>query len=189
MKAVKFLAIAVAAIVLAAPCHAAQTQSEADQSSILSALTSSNGTSAGSALLGLYTQYKTDGKLDLTNTKNISNLVTLATNIKGLKSTDTKSTVSNFVSGLITGSNSLVNNSNSTTVLNSLKKVANLDLSSLTSKENLTNTAKSAATSLLSGAVSKLAGSSTSTASTTTATTDSSTKKAANLLTSLFKAL
>jgi len=94
-----------------------------------------NGTSVGTALLGLYTQYKTDGKLDLSNVTNLANLATIANNIGGLKDT-ASSTASSFLdlfkSGLIKGSTNLVNNANADSVINILTKLSNTDLSSLT---------------------------------------------------------
>lgn len=175
MKSVKLI-IAVAAIcLLAAPVQTAKAQNSA-LSGVVSALTASNGNSAGSALLGLYSQYKADGKLDLQNASNIKNLLTLAQNIKGLA--QTKNTT-NFLSGLITGSKNLVNNSNSSTVLSSLSNLSKLDLSSLG-----TSVASSAAKSAASGLLSKVASGAKNTA--TSAPTNSATNKASSILTSLF---
>ena len=50
-----------------------------------------NGKAAGSALKSLYTQYKADGKLDMSNLNNILNMSTLASNVKGLKEMTDKS--------------------------------------------------------------------------------------------------
>lgn len=114
----------------------------------LGGLGSSSGSSAGKALLGLYTQYKKDGKLDLTNTTNLANIATLAKNIKGLS---TQSKTSNFVSGLIKGSQNLVTTNNSSSVLNSLKKLSTLDLNALAQgkeKEEPTSLKDAASTAL-----------------------------------------
>ena len=95
-----------------------------------------NGKAAGAALRALYTQYKADGKMDMSNLNNILNLTTLATNIQDLKGQSDKSAFyKDFVSGLISGSNNLVTESNSTSVMSGLTNlVDNVDLSGLTQK-------------------------------------------------------
>lgn len=123
-----FRIIALAAMLLAATsCGLLQSASTTPATS-QSSNTALNGSSAGAALLGLYTQYKTDGKLDLSNINNILNLATLASNVKGvgglLDSTG-------FLGGLISGSRNLVNNNNSSNVISALGKLANLNLNSL----------------------------------------------------------
>ena len=92
-----------------------------------------NGKAAGSALKSLYTQYKADGKLDMSNLNNIMNAATLATNVKGLKGQSDKTTFyKDFAAGLITGSNNLVTQTNSNAVMNGLTSlVNNVDLSAL----------------------------------------------------------
>ena len=130
MKTLKIIA-AIAAFLIFVPFKSANAQVNLNLGDITSSLTGSTGSSAGLALLNLYTQFKADGKLDLSNSKNISNLVTLASNIKGLKGSTSKTDLSPFVNGLISGSKNLVNKGNSTSVLNSLKSISNLDLSSL----------------------------------------------------------
>lgn len=121
----------------------------------------SNGQQAGAALKALYTQYKTDGKLDMTNLSNILNLTTLSNNIKGLKGMSNKSAFyKDFATGLIKGSNSLVNKSNNTAVMNGLTNlVNNVDLSALTestAQQTTTSSASSSATT--SSAASALTG-------------------------------
>lgn len=113
-----------------------------------------NGQAAGAALKALYGQYKTDGKVDMSNLNNIINLATLANNIKQLKGqTDKSAFYKEFAAGLITGSNNLVTSKNSTSVMSGLTNlVNNVDLSGLTSKAA---SASSAASAALSGAASK----------------------------------
>ena len=188
MKAFKVFAVIAAAFLLTAPMQSAKAQTSSEGTT----LTQSNGASAGLALLSLYTQYKSAGKLDLSNTTNLSNLITLATNIKGLSSSVKNSS---FLTGLISGSKNLVNNSNSSTVLSSLSSLANLDLSSLssTAASAATTAATSAAKKAASGLFSKLTGKVSSAASTaTTAVNDAAstaTTQANSILTSLFSAL
>lgn len=109
----------------------------------------SNGRQAGAALKSLYAQYKADGKLDMSNLNNMLNLATLATNIKGLKGQSSKTAFyKDFATGLITGSDNLVTNKNSSGVMSGLTSlVNNVDLSGLT---NATSSAKGKAADALS---------------------------------------
>ena len=95
-----------------------------------------NGKAAGSALKSLYTQYKADGKLDMSNLNNVLNMTTLASNVKGLKGMTDKSTFyKDFAAGLIAGSGNLVTQNNSVAVMSGLTNlVNNVDLSALTDK-------------------------------------------------------
>lgn len=161
MKALKFLLVAAVAALFSANVQAA-------------GLTNGNGLKSGAALLSLYTQYKSTGKLDLTNPTNLNNLLTLASNIKGLDQLVNKSS---FLTGLISGSKNLVNQSNSDTVLSSLTKLSGLDLSSVSS---------SSAASAVTGVLSKVAtGAATGASSNSSAALSSAT----SILTGLFKTL
>ena len=96
-----------------------------------------NGQAAGAALKALYAQYKADGnKLNMTNLTNIVNLTTLANNVQGLKGMSNKTDFyKEFASGLVLGSNNLVSQSNSSSIMNGLQSlVNNVDLSGLQSK-------------------------------------------------------
>ncbi len=98
---------------------------------------STNGQAAGAALKALYSQYKADGnKLNMTNLTNIVNLTTLANNVQGLKGMSNKTDFyKEFASGLVLGSNNLVSQSNSNSIMNGLQNlVNNVDLSGLQSK-------------------------------------------------------
>ena len=105
-----------------------------------------NGKAAGAALRALYTQYKADGKLDMSNLNNIANAATFTANVQGLKGQSDKGTFyKDFASGLILGSNNLVNESNSTTVMNTITNlVDNADLSASTA--NTSTAAEKAST-------------------------------------------
>ena len=110
-----------------------------------------NGQAAGAALKSLYTQYKADGKFDMSNLNNLLNLTTLATNVQGLKGQSNKGAFyKDFASGLILGSNNLVTSENSISVMSGLTDlVENVDLSGLTQKaetatENITEKLASA---------------------------------------------
>lgn len=97
----------------------------------------SNGQASGAALRNLYTQYKADGnKVDMTNLNNILNLATLSqaiTELKDAGKVDKSDYVREFATGLILGSNNLVNQTNSTPVVSNLTNIAGIDLSSVTS--------------------------------------------------------
>ena len=113
----------------------------------------SQGKAAGVALNVLYKTYKAEGKIDVTNVKNITNISTLTKNLKGLKGQSKKSDFyKEFVDGLITGSDNLVTEKNSGTVMNSLIVLAGNDevsgLSELTSKNSKMEKASEALDSL-----------------------------------------
>ena len=98
---------------------------------------STNGQAAGAALKALYAQYKADGnKLNMTNLTNIVNLTTLANNVQGLKGMSNKTDFyKEFATGLVMGSNNLVTQNNSNSIMNGLQNlVNNVDLSGLQSK-------------------------------------------------------
>lgn len=109
----------------------------------------SNGKAAGAALKALYSQYKTDGKVDMSNLTNIMNVATLATNIKGLKGETNKSAFyKDFASGLVLGSGNLVNSGNTSSVMSGLTNlVNNVDLSSLSGFQQKAADAVNTATS------------------------------------------
>ena len=92
-----------------------------------------NGQSSGAALKSLYSQYKTDGKVDLTNLNNIISMAQLVNGIQGLKGLDDKSAFyTDFASGLILGSNNLVTQQTSKPVTNTLGSlVSGTDLSAI----------------------------------------------------------
>jgi hypothetical protein len=119
----------------------------------------SNGQTAGVALKALLAQYKADGrKLDMGNINNLLNLTALANSVKDLKGQSSKGTFyKDFVKGLISGSNNLVNSNNSTSVMNGITNlVNNVDLSGLTQKaEDTASNATSAIASALTGASEK----------------------------------
>lgn len=140
MKRIITIVIAVAAFLAAE--HTADAQflknllKKATTETAAASAATSNGQAAGAALKALYTQYKADGKIDLSNINNIMNLAALANNVKDLKGKTNKSAFyKDFAAGLVTGSNSLVTSSNSTAVMNGLSKlVNNVDLTSLQGK-------------------------------------------------------
>ena len=125
MKKIKILLVALAAVMLATPCVTVMAQTETAETATLS---TENGEAAGAALAKLYSQFKKDGKLDMTNPANITNMLTLASNIKDLAKTKD---VTSFVNGLVSGSKNMVNDSNVSSVLPALKSISKLDLKSI----------------------------------------------------------
>lgn len=118
----------------------------------------SDGQAAGVALKALYGQYKADGKLDMSNLTNLMNLAALATSVQNLKGQTDKTTFyKDFVKGLISGSNNLVNADNSTSIMSGLQNlVNNVDLSGLTaSAEDKAQSAAATLTEKLTGASEK----------------------------------
>lgn len=92
-----------------------------------------SGQASGAALKSLYSQYQTDGQIDITNLNNIIMLAQLSNGIQGLKNVDDKSEFYNdFAQGLILGSDKLVTKSTASTVTNTLQSLVNsTDLSSI----------------------------------------------------------
>jgi hypothetical protein len=92
-----------------------------------------SGQASGAALKSLYTQYQTDGQIDVTNLNNILMLAQLANGIQGLKDVDDKSAFyADFATGLILGSDRLVTKQTANPVTNTLQSlVSGTDLSSI----------------------------------------------------------
>ncbi len=92
-----------------------------------------SGQASGAALKSLYSQYQTDGQIDITNLNNILMLAQLSNGIQGLKGVDDKSEFYNeFAQGLILGSDRLVTKNTAGTVTNTLQSlVSGTDLSTI----------------------------------------------------------
>lgn len=92
-----------------------------------------SGQASGAALKSLYSQYQTDGQIDITNLNNIIMLAQLSNGIQGLKGVDDKSEFYNeFAQGLILGSDRLVTKNTAGTVTNTLQSlVSGTDLSTI----------------------------------------------------------
>ena len=148
----------VAAMILMSGCGFLQnsTSSNVASSSSSSAVstqttTSSNaamsaGQGAGNALLGLYNQYKADGKkFDYKNMQNILNTVSLVANCEGLKDNFKNTTyLSEFGKGLVASSLGLVTQDNVSTVTNNLVDL----VTASESVQNATSTVQSTANSV-----------------------------------------
>jgi hypothetical protein len=87
----------------------------------------SAGTSCGKVLSTLYTQYKSTGKVDMTNSNTLLNVVELATYYTTLKANRSNAAYTKaFAVGMVSGSNGLVTNLNSTSVINALLAITGL---------------------------------------------------------------
>lgn len=90
---------------------------------------SAAGRSCGAALRNLYTQYKVDGKLDMSNTANLLNIAALATSCSEIKNAVKGSDYyKTFAQGLVAGSLETVTE---TTAENVITSLTGIDLSGL----------------------------------------------------------
>ena len=155
VKILAVMAMTVCAVALSEQDANAQLSNLFKKAASASTSTSSAqtaGSETGAAIKALYSQYKTSKALDMSNLTTISNVTKLASSVSGLKTNLKDKTYSkDFVKGLIAGSSSLVTESNSSSVLSQLKKLSNVDLSSIASAAASSSTAQKAS-SAVSGA-------------------------------------
>lgn len=126
MKKKKGLLVCLAVCLLTTSCGILGIGSKNGSASV-------SGQASGAALKSLYSQYQTDGQIDITNLNNIIMLAQLSNGIQGLKDVDDKSQFYNdFAQGLILGSDRLVTKNTANTVTNTLQSlVSGTDLSSI----------------------------------------------------------
>jgi hypothetical protein len=85
------------------------------------------GSSCGQVLASLHSQYKSSGKLDMTNSTTLLNVVELGTYYTALKSHSSDASYkTSFATGLISGSSGLITNSNSSSIINTLMSLSSL---------------------------------------------------------------
>lgn len=132
MKKLSYFAVAAALVMLVASCSLFKKSTATDTAagtttagsvSTSSTAASEAGSAAGTALKALYSSYSASGKLDLSNATNLLNVASLSSAISGLKGSDKDYKLS-FAKGLVLGSNNLVNNTNSETVVDKLTTLA-----------------------------------------------------------------
>ena len=93
-----------------------------------------NGSTTGSVLVNLLSQFKNSGTVNLTSGQNLLNIASLATALTSLKNNtgtaaNTASTaVKNFTQGLLATSQNTVNSNNVQSVISGLTTLANTDL-------------------------------------------------------------
>ena len=91
-----------------------------------------NGQAAGAILKNLYKQYKSGGKIDLSNLDSVIQLTALANVIQGLKGQDESSEYFNdFTNGLVRGSKKLIDSNTAPGITKSLRTLADVDLSAI----------------------------------------------------------
>ena len=104
------------------------------------------GTSCGKSLENLYTQYKSLGKVDLSSASNLLKVAELGTFMNSLKNNiNLPAYKTDFLSGLVSGSNGLITENNSSAILNSLTSLNGL--SSITPSTESTSTLASSVSS------------------------------------------
>ncbi len=135
MKALKYIAAGVAALMLLSSCSVLKNLSSG----------SKTGTSTGGALAALYQIFKASGAIDLGNLVNIINIGKVLTGASALTNA-TEAFATDFTSGLIEGSNQLINDNNVQAVLGALKTLSNVDTSAITQAAE--NAAQGTATQL-----------------------------------------
>lgn len=123
MKLFKRIAAAFVALSLLSSC------------SVLGSLASnspvSTGKSTGSALATIFNVLKSTGSIDLSNLMNVINIGKILTGA-GTLANATQTYTGEFVSGLMNGSDNLVNSSNVAAVLSGLQALNNIDQSVFT---------------------------------------------------------
>lgn len=85
------------------------------------------GTSCGKVLSGLYSQYKSSGKLNMASSSTLTNVIELGACYKLLKDNRGNSAYrKSFAAGLVSGSNGLITNSKASSVISSLLSITGL---------------------------------------------------------------
>lgn len=121
MKKISIIALFIAAISFAS-CKSISTVSTANS------VATSAGVNCGKVLASLNSTYKSTGKLDLTNTTTLLNVVELASYYKALEAHRTDAAYKTaFATGLVTGSNGAITAASSINVVNSLLNLAGLN--------------------------------------------------------------
>lgn len=107
------------------------------------AVAQASGQTCGHAVLGLYSAYKSTGKVDLTNTTNLSNALALATAYTNLKQNkDDQNYRKAFTTGIIASSAGLITSANASAFLDSM--LTNAGLGNINT-QNIAQTAATAA--------------------------------------------
>ncbi len=121
MKILKRLIAAVAAIALLSSC------------SVLKNITTSPtsaGSNTGSAILALYRVLSQTGAIDLSSVMNVLNIGKILTGA-GMLPDASPSFLNSFTSGLISGSDNMINSGNVSGVIDGLKALAGVDSSAI----------------------------------------------------------
>ena len=129
MKRIGLLMVCIAALAMAS---CGSLSSAASGSSVAKA----SGQACGTAVQGLYNSYHNTGKVDLTNTTDLTNALALATCYTQLKENkDNSAYRSAFTSGLIASSANLITSANATAFVDKLlgsTSLGNLNMDKVT---------------------------------------------------------
>lgn len=146
MKKISIIIVFVGALVCASCSSVSKLASNASSTTQPSAGTI-QGTACGKVLGTMYTQYKSTGKVDMKNSSTLLSVTELSTHYSSLRNNKSNTTyLYSFAKGLVSGTNGLVNTSNSLSSVNSL-----LSLSSLSSITSTTPATSTASTNVASG--------------------------------------
>lgn len=116
-----------------------------------------NGSTAGSVIANLFSQFKSGGTVDFSKAQNILNAASLVSSLKSLTS-GSNAAVKDFSQGIVTTSQNLVNKDNVQKVVGTLQSLGNLNLDGIT--RNLqSGKAPSAETSSFQNTITTLLGS------------------------------
>lgn len=102
------------------------------------------GQQSGVALKALYSQYKADGKLDLSNLSNVANIMNVAAQAQKIKNAEKGSVdYKDFSKGLVEGSTNLISGIDADKVVDTLKETASskIDSEKITEAKDKTQTA------------------------------------------------
>ena len=132
MKAkISLAAIVMAGFILFAACGTTSSSGSKPASTPANSAAYNTGSVVGQSLLGIYQQYKSSGKIDVTNPTTILQLLALSTQIETVKQNyKNASFYADFTKGAVLGSQNTVINSNIGGVVNAL---TGLNLSGITS--------------------------------------------------------
>lgn len=123
------LLTAIAVVSCSSTSSSTSTSGASSASSSTQTAAYKSGKATGTSLIALNKSYKQTGKVDLTDPTTLSNIVTLATNTKIIKSSSKDSKYyKDFSKGLIDGSNNLVTTENIDKVIGVVK---NLNLTTI----------------------------------------------------------
>ncbi|MDR3326791.1 MAG: hypothetical protein LBT04_01430 [Prevotellaceae bacterium] len=123
MKAkLSLVALVMAGFIVFAACGTTSSSSTSSSGSTASSAAYTTGQSFGGSLLGLYSQYKSNGnKIDFKNTTTLLQLMQLSTSVTVIKQNlSNKTFYGQFVQGAVVGSQQNVTQSNASSIIDTL---------------------------------------------------------------------
>lgn len=119
---IKSIFLAFAAVVMLTSCSAL--------GKISSSVDYQNGSTAGSVIANLFSQFKSSGTVDLSKAQNILNAASLISSLKSLTS-GSNAAVKDFSQGIVSTSQNLVNSNNVQKVVSTLQSIGKLNLNGI----------------------------------------------------------